>query len=375
MGNRNCPVCGKNHSEIIEKIEMKIPEDYRLPNSYDVVVCEECGMVYADTVASMEDYDWYYTHCNFYGDDSKDDNSDRFEIMKELIEKYLAEESVLLELGAGNGRFDVALKKHGYKNIKGTDPSEESVKRLREAGIMAETANIYDEVLPKEAGKYNGIFLFEVAEHLLLPRKGIENIAKRLKTNGVFMISVPDYSMIGEDAGSIPNHFNLEHINYFSENSLDYLMAAYGMKRMDQKHTGMDLIQVYQKNGEAVLPEKDTATEAAVRRYFGRQREKSRQVEEIIETLRKEKKELVIWGTGSFVMNLFATTSLRQCNIDCFVDNNKIKQGRQMFGYDILPPDCLKDRKCTILVCSMQYGERIREQIEGMHTENTVIVL
>lgn len=375
MGNRNCPVCGKNHSEIIEKIEMKIPEDYRLPDFYDVVVCEECGMVYADTVASMEDYDWYYTHCNFYGDDSKDDNSDRFEIMKELIEKYLAVESVLLELGAGNGRFDVALKKHGYQNVKGTDPSEKSVKRLREAGIMSETANIYDEVLPEETGKYDGIFLFEVAEHLLLPRKGIENIAKRMKTNGVFMISVPDYSMIGEDAGSIPNHFNLEHINYFSENSLDYLMAAYGMKRVDQKHTGMDLIQVYRKNGEAVLPEKDTATEDAVRCYFERQREKSRRVEEIIETLRKEKKELVIWGTGSYVMNLFATTSLRQCNIDCFVDNNKIKQGRQMFGYDILPPDCLKDRKCTILVCSMLYGERIREQIEEMHTENTVIVL
>ena len=58
-----------------------IPKDYHLPDSYDVVACENCGLVYADTAAAMEDYDWYYTRCNFYGDDSKEDNSERFEMM------------------------------------------------------------------------------------------------------------------------------------------------------------------------------------------------------------------------------------------------------------------------------------------------------
>lgn len=375
MGNRSCPVCGNNHSEMIERIAMKIPEEYHLPDFYDVVVCKECGMVYADTSASMEDYDWYYTHCNFYGDDSKDDNSYRYEIVKDMIEKYFSKESVLMELGAGNGRFEIALKEHGYKHIKATDPSEESIKRLREAGIEAETANIYDPVLLEETNKFDGIFLFEVIEHLLRPRIGIENIVKRLKQNGIFIISVPDYSIISECESSVPNYFNLEHINYFSEVSLDYLMALYGMERIDQFHVGADLLQVYQNNGKAVLPAKDTVTEAATRSYFRGQHEKSTRVERIIETLYREKTELVIWGTGAYVMNLFANTCLQKCNIKCFVDNNKIKQGRQIYGYDIFPPEYLESRQCTVLVCSMLYGEQIRKQIEEMNINSTVIVL
>ena len=89
MGNRICTVCGGNHTEVIRKIEMRVPENYRLPDSYNVVVCDNCGFVYADTAASMEDLDWYYSNFNFYGDDSKDDNSLRFEMVEEFLLKYM----------------------------------------------------------------------------------------------------------------------------------------------------------------------------------------------------------------------------------------------------------------------------------------------
>ncbi len=375
MGNRICPVCGGNHTEVIRKIEMRVPENYRLPDSYNVVVCDNCGFVYADTAASMEDLDWYYSNFNFYGDDSKDDNSLRFEMVEEFLLKYITKESVMLEIGAGNGRFEVALKQHGYLNITGADPSEESVRRLRETGIEAYVASIYSEVAPEETEKYDCIFLFEVAEHLLIPGKGMDNVAKMLKKNGVFMISVPDYSEIEDDMSSIPNHFNLEHINYFSAKSLDYLMALHGMERIAQKHDAIDLIQVYRKADQTVLPEKDTATKNAVCSYFRRQEERAERIKSVIETLKKEKTELVIWGTGSYVMSLLATTNLSQCNIKGFVDNNKIKQGMEIYGYTVYSPEYLEDQHCTVLICSMLYGERIREQLEEMHTENEVVLL
>lgn len=63
--------------------------------------------------------------------------------------------------------------------------------------------------------RYDAVFLFEVTEHLLIPRKGIANVASLLRNNGYFMLSVPDYSLIAKDTCSIPNYFNLEHINYF----------------------------------------------------------------------------------------------------------------------------------------------------------------
>lgn len=354
---------------------MIVPKEYHLPNSYQVVACENCGFVYADTNASMEDYDWYYTYYNFYGDDSKDDNRLRFSLTQDLLEKHVSQNSVMLEMGAGNGRFSIALKDHGYLHVTATDPSKESIIRLKKSGISSYISSIYTIVSSGELEKYDCIFLFEVAEHLLLPGKGIENATKMLKPDGIFIISVPDYSLIGEELNSIANYFNLEHINYFSEASLDYLLALHGMKRINQKRVGNDLIQVYQKVDKVQLLSKDTVTETAIRTYFQRQREEEERVANLIENLKKEGKELIIWGTGSYVMHLLATTTLLQCKIRGFIDNNQIKQGRSMYGYEIYPPEYLNDKKCMVLICSMLYGNEIKRQLEQMQTENELIVI
>ena len=299
MLKRACPVCKSTKQIVIQNIQMNIPKDYHLPDNYDVVECTDCGMVYADTSATLEDYDWYYTHFNFYGDDSKDDNSRRYEWMEELLEKYLTKDSLMLELGAGNGRYSMALKKHGYTGVTATDPSDESVQRLQDAGVEAYVTNIYSEVLEREKEKYDAVFLFEVAEHLLAPRRGIANIACLLR---YFMVSVPDYSMIADDMCSIPNYFNLEHINYFSEDSLDTLMAQFKLVRMDQKRIGGDLVQVYQKVSDKIPFHRDEQTAAAIRQYLNRQHVRQAQIKERIDQLQKQDRELIIWGTGSYVL-------------------------------------------------------------------------
>lgn len=375
MESRLCPICNDKHAQIIKRIDMKVPKNYRLPEHYHVVECQRCGFVYADTQATMEDYDWYYSHCNFYGDDSKDDNLTRYEIVEEFLQCYCKKDSVMLDIGAGNGRFEVALCKNGYGNVTGIDPSAESVERLKEAGINAYIGNIYSSVAVDEEKKYDCIFLFEVAEHLLAPGKGIENVKKMLKEDGVFIISVPDYSQIGEDVSSIANYFNLEHINYFSENSLDNLMDKYGLQRIAQKRVGIDLIQCYKNVNESCGIRKDCITKEAVKKYFSKQKRREEREKRIITELKEEQKEIVIWGTGSYVMSLIATTDLLECNIQAFVDNNRIKQGREMYGYNIYSPEFLKDKKYTILICSMLNSEEIRLQLEKMDTENNYIIL
>lgn len=376
MTHRKCPICSNERDgRGLRKIDMKIPKEYRLPDSYNVVLCENCGFLYADTSASMEDYDWYYTHCNFYGDDSKSNSSFRFDLTKNLLDKYVQQESVVLEIGAGNGHFSMALKNHGYKHVTGTDPSERSVERLRASGIDSHVFNIYSVVPPEEYEKYDCIFLFEVLEHLLDPRKGIENAVKMLNANGIFIISVPDYSQISTDTSSIPNYFNLEHINYFSEISLDYLMALHGLRRIDQKRAGICLVHVYKKTGEVQILRHDTITAPAVCAYFQQKGKREEYIFNIIEQLKKEERKIVIWGTGSYVMSLFATTNLMQCQIMGFVDNNKIKQGRKIYDYMIHPPEYLKDKQYTVLICSMLNGEQIKQQIDQMDTENEVLVL
>lgn len=103
--------------------------------------------------------------------------------------------------------------------------------------------------------------------------------------------------------------------------------------------------------------------------------EKEERVRKMIAELKEQQKEIVIWGTGSYVMNLIATTDLLECKIQGFVDNNKIKQGREMYGYTIYPPNYLLDKNDTVLICSMLNGQEIKAQLEEMNTKNEIIVL
>ena len=189
------------------------------------------------------------------------------------------------------------------------------------------------------------------------------------------MLSVPDYSLIAEDTCNIPNYFNLEHINYFSEDSLDTLMAQYQLKRVDQKRLGADLIQVYKKTTEELMRKRDEKTEAAVRQYLSRQQERQAQIEAKVGQLQKQEKELFILGTGSYVMSLLASTALGDCKILGFVDNNRIKQGREMYGRLIYAPEYLLDKHGTVVICSMLYSTQIKKQLEDMHTENEIVIL
>lgn len=373
---RCCPVCGGNRSKIIKKIVMKIPESFHLPDSYNVVACEACGMVYGDTKADMGDYDWYYSHCNFYGDDSKCDNSLSYDILEEFLNEYCQKDSAMLNIGSGNGRFEVALKKNGYTDVTGIDPSSESVERLKNAGIKAYIGSIYSPVSQNEANKYDFISLIGVIEHLLFPGMGIENVRKLLKDDGIFIINIPDYSILGKKTkGIMPNYFNQEHINYFSEISLDNLMNKFGMQSIAEKRVKEELFRCYKKNRHCKKIKKDDITCRAVSEYFETQQGKEERISKIIAELIENQREIMIWGTGAFVMNLFAATDLEKCRIKGFIDNNKIKQGRELYGYTIYAPEILEDKNYTVLICSMLNSEDIRIQLDMMNTKNDYIIL
>ena len=61
------------------------------------------------------------------------------------------------------------------------------------------------------------------------------------------------------------------------------------------------------------MRKRDEKTEAAVRQYLSRQQERQAQIEAKVGQLQKQ--ELFIWGTGSYVMRLLATTALGDCKI------------------------------------------------------------
>lgn len=68
---RRCPICNNEYGEVYKTIKMKLPQDVRLPDEYDVVTCEKCGFAYADVDATQDTYNTYYSCNNMYSADAK----------------------------------------------------------------------------------------------------------------------------------------------------------------------------------------------------------------------------------------------------------------------------------------------------------------
>ena len=384
---RNCPVCGGRKGEAIKRIYMTLPEGTILPEQYDIVSCTECGFCYADTSAKKEDYDAYYTLYNSYSgkEESQEAIISQTPVL-EFIKTNLELKSCILDIGFGNGMLLRNLRELGYQNLFGLDPSEDSVRNLENYGIECAQGTIYDCVSRLE-NSFDAVVMTAVLEHLLEPREAIEQVFTYLKDGGYFILSVPDYSMCYTVQFSIPNQFNQEHINYFSEDSLlnlfqgSRLMLSDLVEIKDTVPASSEFLRIFavQKCAEIdkQAPDamkKDTRTKGAIERYLVQQEDHQRKNEQIIADLCAKQTPLVIWGTGSMVMQLLVATDLAKCNILTFVDGNYLKVGTSINGIKVQSPAIIRDYpEAAVLVCAMKFGQEIQRTIEELGLNNQVL--
>lgn len=128
---KSCPVClNETDFSLIETVKMSIPEEYRLPQEYNIVRCNKCGFVYADTSATKEDYDYYYSNFNSYtwGYGNSEYNNLKFNKIQALMkDKSLS----IINIGTGSGWLEKKLLKTGYKNITALDMTEETLNNIK----------------------------------------------------------------------------------------------------------------------------------------------------------------------------------------------------------------------------------------------------
>lgn len=156
---------------------------------------------------------------------------------------------------------------------------------------------------------FDAVIMTTVLEHLFDPKKAVECAFTYLKDGGYFIISVPDYSMCYTVQLSIPNQFNQEHINYFSEASLLNLFqedCPVLSKLVEIENTfpvSSEFLRIFvvQKRGTTEKQtfrsvKKDTRTKGAIEQYLAQQMEHQRKNEQIIAGLCAKQTPLVVWG-------------------------------------------------------------------------------
>ena len=383
--NRKCPICGFDEGKILHRVAMNLPDKVPIPREYDVVSCLECGFTYADVDACQTDYNRYYATCNMYSEYSgiRDKLTEaNNKIRLEVFTKYVDKDSKVLDIGCGGGDFLTALSDNGYHNLTGIDPSEISVKRIKsELGFRAFVGNIFDEAPEELKDAFDVVCCTMVGEHVYDLEHFVQHLKQyAIKNGGMIFIDVPCVEGVETYIRNSAHYFNHEHINYFSLRSLDCLFSNQNCKRVSSDEESRKILDFefpeliieamyVLEEGYNHSFDRDCISEEAIKRYVSLiEKSEAQKINEIKAFITESEEGIVIWGAGSYCMNILDKIGELKEKILFFVDNNRTKQGKKMVGNDIVSSDKLKtyNGKVRILILAIQQADDIAKEIDEM---------
>jgi 2-polyprenyl-3-methyl-5-hydroxy-6-metoxy-1,4-benzoquinol methylase len=121
-----------------------------------------------------------------------------------------------------------AAKKAGWDSI-GIDLNQSAVEFGAARGLKLRFGDLFD--FKFDTGSFDVVTLFDVLEHLVSPRKVVEEAARILRPGGLLFIFVPNWDsasrvLMGEQAHFIwPTH----HLTYFTPTTLSNFITGLGL--------------------------------------------------------------------------------------------------------------------------------------------------
>ncbi len=137
----------------------------------------------------------------------------------------------MLDIGSGFGYFRQAAQTRGFQHF-GIDLSEDIIKQCKEAfGFETWQGNIEDLASIAPGMRFQLITMFDVIEHLEKPRSVIKILKEFLSDDGILVIRTPNLTaQEAEILGDYYYSFKLDHVRYFSANSLNEMMHGLKLK-------------------------------------------------------------------------------------------------------------------------------------------------
>ena len=386
---RDCEICRNEEVEILHKqIFGKIKES-PIEAEYQIVCCNQCGFVYADTASTQEDYDQYYAYMSKYqNQDSSGSGTSEFDYERinqgvNRITKFLkSKEAKILDMGCANGGVLQELYRRGYSHLLGIDPSIVCVHNTLHKGIEAIRSDIFSY---KPIEKFDCIIFSHVLEHIRDLKRAVQDLTEWLKDDGILYIEVPNAGRYAEQYIVPYYYFDCEHINHFDKISLCNLLDEYEGVAIEEKDqhvsAGIEypiLAAVFKKRlsncGEYV---KSHLACDSIKSYLDLSMKDHRL--EIISQLYLSKKAIIVWGAGQYTLRLLGTTDLKECNIIAFIDNDENKQGKSLNGIPIFPKGKIEElcqqQKVIIIIASALAASSIKQEIQALEIKQEIIEL
>jgi SAM-dependent methyltransferase len=387
---RNCPSCLGTQAEVLHHQEFNLIAGHPLASGYNVVACDTCGFVYADTSATQEDYNEFYKRMSKYSDPATGTGSgalvwdaERLDDTAKIIARCLdSSESRILDVGCAGGGLLCCLRALGFGNSMGVDPSAICVAEVKAKGLEGMQGAIGSLTLGPRS--FDCIVLSGVLEHVIDLRGALNELVPLLKTNGFLYIEVPDAKAYVDYLYSPFQDFNTEHINHFSQSSLRRLVRRFGLGEVFAGKQSIrssatsfypDMYGLFRVDSDGGDEDGADDLTSRIKLYVAASRQLMTELSERLDLELAGSGGVIVWGVGQLTMKLLKDSPLARANIVAFVDSSPVNRGRLLRGVRIAGPEDLRELPNPIVIASLLHQSEIAQQVHSMGLANRLILL
>jgi len=336
--NSSCKLCDKK----VRILKNSIYKSYATKEGYSLetklLLCSYCDFIQRKRSVKLnkillnvykQDYGFKTkdTHITVVNGKAISRNEIRSKFIGSLLKSLNVRSGSHLDIGGGDGQFSLFFKKNN-KSWK-TSVFEVNKKRLNEFKFK-NFYRIYSGNLNKIKQKFQLITFFHVLEHVTNPLQFLQTARNLLSKDGIIICVIPSYEKVNSD------FFILEHLNFFSQKTLDFAAISSGLQLLNKSINFLansEIGFVAKKSNEKVIA-----------------LNKIKSTEKLLNFVRhiykKYKKKLCIFGFGGTGLSL--GPQVRKF-IECYVDENKSLFEKRHYNIPIKSLDDLKKNSIVVV--------------------------
>lgn len=239
---RACPGCGASDSQSFadanidpEALDAFAFASRKLPEymHHALVVCRKCDLLYANPAPDRQSLEAAYHDAAFDASEESRYAALTYASYLPRIAANLPDRSGALDIGTGDGAFLEQLKKHGFTDVVGVEPSAAPVAAAKpEIRSLIRHAPFRRVDFTPESLRL--VTCFQTIEHVYDPFALCEDAFGLLRPGGaLFMVCHNRRALLARVLGFKSPIFDIEHLQLFSPQSIRALLTRAGFSRVD----------------------------------------------------------------------------------------------------------------------------------------------
>ena len=375
---RPCPVCGdETHTNFFHRDFRGMSEIVPF-SSYEVVQCDRGGMMFVGNIMETMPLSAYYALMSKYETVAYAVSTELNDVKQSfgnLLLKDIAPQASVLDVGCGEGSLLRFLKAHGIQKVAGLEPSRKNCESLQERWGIRAICGALGEGVPELAGEtFDFIILDSVLEHLLPVQEDLQQLLHYLAPYGKLCFVVPNLTAF-PDIHDLYQQFSVEHVNYFTLQSMTNLMRGFGMRCINYGTAGEGLYTLWQHSDMLPPMQYDEEGVQSMKRYLAQAKALSEDIRQKLEPYRGQ--DVYIWAAGTHTAMLYQLGLLDGIHVRAIIDSNANYQGKTIYSVPVIAPEDLYERETLPIIISSQLAQgAICTQItERMGLRNEIVTL